>query len=69
MSQANLERFCEVVLNNEPLRKALVQLTDKKAFLEAAVQLGAEHGCLFTIEEAQAAMRSNARAWIERFIC
>jgi|WetSurMetagenome_2_1015567.scaffolds.fasta_scaffold809656_2 hypothetical protein len=69
MSQANLEQFGEAVLKHEPLRKTLLQFTDKMAFLEAVVRLGAEQGCPFTIEEAQAAMRANARAWIERFVC
>lgn len=69
MSQTSLEQFCERVLENQSLQEQLRGITDKTTFLASVVQLGAEQGFSFTIDEVNIAIRGNMQAWIERFIC
>lgn len=69
MSQTSLEQFCERVLENQSLQEQLRGITDKTTFLTSVVQLGAEQGFSFTIDEVNIAIRGNMQAWIERFIC
>ncbi|GHG75597.1 Nif11-like leader peptide family natural product precursor [Comamonas sp. JC664] len=62
------ERFRQRVLEDTALQESLRDTPDTATFLARAVALGAEHGCHFTAEDVQEALRAARRAWRERWI-
>jgi hypothetical protein len=64
----NFERFRLLVLRETALQEELRGITDREAFMDRVVQLGAAHDCEFTAAEVVEAMRSAHRAWLERWI-
>lgn len=63
----SLERFGDLVLAEPELHDRLRAVTEE-AFVELAVQLGAERGCVFTAPIVEAALREHRRAWLERWL-
>jgi hypothetical protein len=64
----NLERFGELVLADRGLHEKLRATVGAETFAALAVQLGAEHGCVFTAEIVRAALNERRRAWLGRWI-
>ena len=68
MSMESFEQFRQMVLQDVALQERLRATTDHHDFVDLVVRAGAEHGCHFTPEDVQAAMRNNRQAWRERWI-
>lgn len=64
----NLERFGEMVLADRTLHDRLRHTANQEAFVDLAVRLGAERGCIFTAPVVLAALRERRRAWLERWL-
>jgi hypothetical protein len=63
-----LERFGELVLADRELHDRLRDTANQEAFIELAIRLGAERGCVFTAPVVEAALREQRRAWLERWL-
>ncbi len=63
-----LDRFCELVLENESLHDQLRATADLESFVALAVELGRQHGCAFAPAEIQELLREKRRAWLERWV-
>lgn len=68
MSMESFEQFRKIVLQDAALQEWLRSETDHHRFVELVVRAGEEHGCHFTPEDVQAAMRDSRQRWIERWI-
>jgi len=68
MSSEDLERFRQLVLEDEALQRALEATVETPAFIALARRLGAERGCHFTAEDVQDALRAARRTWRERWV-
>jgi predicted ribosomally synthesized peptide with nif11-like leader len=64
----NLERFCQLVLEDPQLHQQLRQPLVQDEFIALAIRLGQERGYSFTAEEVRAALNERRRAWLERWI-
>ena len=58
MANQDLQKFSEKVLNDPSLRKRLSQSKDENAFVQRAVEIGAEHGFKITPAEVRQKMAS-----------
>jgi hypothetical protein len=67
MSRENFENFRRQVLADVKLQERLRGVSDREAFRLLAVQIGAELGFSFRVEEVEAEMQEGQRAWIERW--
>jgi len=63
----NFERFRLVVLNDLSLQERL-RVADRDDFFAKVVELGAENGFIFSVDDINEVIRQNDRAWIERWI-
>lgn len=61
MSQANVEKFYELVQNNEQLQEQLKAAGNKESFLDLAVQLGQENGYTFTSQDVDALLNQKSQ--------
>lgn len=68
MTRNIFEEFQSVVLQDLDLQAKLYAIEERENFLHQVVCLGAERGFRFDKETVVAAMESNRRAWIERWI-
>lgn len=53
MSQENLERFCQLVRENQALQDQLQAIPDLQSLIDQSVQLGRDNGYDFTPEEVR----------------
>lgn len=53
MSLENLERFRQLVMEDEALQARLQESPDMESLVRTAVQLGADNGCDFTTDEVR----------------
>lgn len=67
-SREELERFRQVVLEDDQLLEQLRQTADQESFAALAVQLGWQRGCAFSAEHVRAALQEARRAWLLRWI-
>jgi hypothetical protein len=63
MSQDALVEFRQRVLADAELQAQLWRATERDAFIELCVRLGAAHGYSFTREEVLTALRAGKRPW------
>lgn len=68
MSQAEFERFRQVVLADKLLQERLRSVADRDAFSALVVESAAELGFALTVDDVTEAVRDGRRAWIERRI-
>lgn len=68
MSMESFEQFRQIVLHDVSLQERLRATTDPESFVRLVVRAGEEWGCHFTREDVEEAMRTNRRAWLERWI-
>ncbi|NET59186.1 MAG: Nif11 family protein [Symploca sp. SIO2E6] len=61
MGKEHLNKFYQAVLNDQKVRERLDATTDPQSFIEVAVELGAEMGCEFTVEELEADLTSKKK--------
>ncbi|MBA2748332.1 MAG: Nif11-like leader peptide family natural product precursor [Tatlockia sp.] len=53
MSQADIQRFYDMVQSNQQMQEQLKATENKESFKEQAVQLGQQNGMSFTSQEAE----------------
>ena len=63
-----LLRFRERVLAEPELHVRLRAAANQQDFIALTVQLGAEHGCVFSAATVEAAERAERQAWLERWL-
>ena len=68
MSKANLEHFRQLVLQDTKLQQRLRDTPDSDAFMSLLIELGQEKGYGFTTDTVQAALNSQRRLWLERWL-
>lgn len=56
MSREAIEKFYEIIGQDEDLQNRMREATDEAGFLDLALQLGGDKGCDFTKEELSAHM-------------
>lgn len=66
---AGLRRFSEIVFEDPQLQSQLLDVTDRRQFLDAVVAAGAQRGCAFELAEAESIFDQRRREWIERSEC
>ena len=59
----SLEHFQALVRADRALQQQLLGVADDPAFLHRVVELGAVHGCLFTVDDVRAAIQASRSAW------
>lgn len=62
------EKFRQRVLDDPSIQIRLRDITDRSAFIALTVELGAEHGYIFTPNEVDEALQAGRRSWRERWI-
>ena len=67
-SPPEFERFRQFVLHDPALQQRLRQTEDRHSFFKLAVALGQECGYRFSPKDVEDAMRSERRAWMERWL-
>ena len=67
-SRQTLARFCDLVLADRQLHLQLCAMVDVETFAALATRLGRDHGCEFSVEDVQTAIRERRRAWLERHL-
>jgi predicted ribosomally synthesized peptide with nif11-like leader len=67
MSQESLSLFCQKVFFDPLLQARLRELTDRREFIAATLQIAQEHGFEFTAQEVEASLNQGRRAWLERW--
>lgn len=67
-SRENLERFRQIVLEDDRLLERLRQTGDLESFVALLVELGLEHGCPFTPEHVREAVQAQRRTWLQKWI-
>lgn len=60
MSIANVERFFEIVQQDEMMKQRVLAASDREAAIRLAVELGSERGLSFTESELEAVIRVYA---------
>jgi hypothetical protein len=68
MASDDLDRFCNLVLEDAALQKQLRTTCDWSAFARRVARLAADHGCTVTAAEVEQALRARRREWLERWI-
>ena len=68
MSHESLEQFRRFVLGDAALQQRFRAVPESAEFVALAVQLGAEHGYDFTVDEIEDVMRTKRREWLERWL-
>jgi predicted ribosomally synthesized peptide with nif11-like leader len=68
MSEESFEQFRQLVLRDLVLQERLREVDDRETFPTLVVRVGEEQGYAFTAEDVEAAIRTNGRAWVERWI-
>jgi hypothetical protein len=63
-----LDRFCQLVLENERLHDQLCATADLESFVALAVELARQHGCNFTAAQIHELLKEKRRAWLERWV-
>ena len=63
-----LERFRELVLEDERLLERLRQTGNLESFVALSVELGQAHGCVFSPEEMRELVQTERREWLQRWI-
>jgi predicted ribosomally synthesized peptide with nif11-like leader len=61
MSRENLERFCQLVRDNQALQDQLQAIPDLQSLIDQSVQLGRDNGYDFTPEEVRQQIETNRR--------
>jgi predicted ribosomally synthesized peptide with nif11-like leader len=59
MSRRNLERFCQLVRENQALQDQLQAVPDLQSLIDQSVQLGRDNGYDFTAEEVRQQIEAN----------
>jgi Aspartyl/Asparaginyl beta-hydroxylase len=67
-SREDFERFRRLVLEDTTLQERLRQTPNLKSFVSLTLRLGDEHGCRFTVDDVEDALREGRRAWLQRWI-
>jgi predicted ribosomally synthesized peptide with nif11-like leader len=68
MSQADLEQFCQLVLDDSMLQEQLRNTADYQSFLAIALQLSQDKGYCITTEDLESALREKRQMWLERWV-
>ena len=68
MSQEALDEFRQQVLADTELQAQLWRATERDAFAELCVRLGAARGYRFTRAEVLTALRAGRRAWSAEWV-
>jgi hypothetical protein len=68
MSQEGLEKFRQLIWQEPTLQERLRATPDRASFIALTLQLGAERGYSFTVDEIEEALKASQRAWLERWI-
>ena len=68
MSHENLEQFRQLVLDDTALQERLRAVPVRAKFITLMLQLGAERGYDFTVDDIEDMLRANQRAWLERWL-
>jgi hypothetical protein len=63
-----LERFRELVLEDDQLLQRLRQTGGLESFVALSVQLSQAHGCLFSAEEVRELVQTERREWLQRWV-
>ena len=58
MQREAIEKFYEIIAQDEALQARMREATDEAGFQDLAIKLGGEHGCDFTREELSAHMNA-----------
>ncbi len=58
MSREAVEKFYEIIAQDEALQDRMREATDETRFLDLAIQLGSERGCDFTTDELSGHMNA-----------
>jgi hypothetical protein len=64
----DLDRFRQMVLEEDQLLEQLQQTAGLDAFARLTVELGRQRGCVFTAEQVLAAVQEARRSWLERWL-
>jgi hypothetical protein len=64
----SFERFCQLVLEDDALHKALRETPDTESFIALTVELAQSHGCDFTPDDLRQALEDKRREWLERWV-
>jgi hypothetical protein len=67
-TRENLNRFRQLVLEDDKLLERLRATGDLESFVALTVQLGGEHGYALTPEQVRAAVQEQRRAWLQKWI-
>ncbi|MDJ0654914.1 MAG: Nif11-like leader peptide family natural product precursor [Xanthomonadales bacterium] len=67
-TQDSFTRFRQRVLDDPDLQQRLRGASEPANFPARVVEMGAELGYEFTVEEVQAALREARQRWIERWL-
>ncbi len=62
------DKIRRIVMADPDLMKSLTQATTEAQLFDDVIALGLEHGVQLTREELAEVMRSNRRAWFERWL-
>lgn len=68
MTSSAFDQFYQLVLQDDQLQEQLRDISDFHTFVLQVVALGEAHHYQFTADNVQAAMQSQRRAWLERWI-
>jgi hypothetical protein len=68
MSHETLEQFRQLVLDDMALQERLRAVPVRAEFITLTLQLGAERGYDFTVDDIEDVLRANQRAWLERWL-
>ena len=64
----DLERFGNLVLEEQELYSQLRATPNEDEFVKLAVRLGAERGCSFAPATVASLIRERRREWLERWL-
>lgn len=67
--KANLEKFYRVVADDPTLAQRFKAITERRDFLNLAVQIGSERGYDFTISEVEADIEASTAAGQGEYFC
>ena len=67
-SRINLNRFCDIVAEDDQLYLELLAVPDVERFARLTVSLGQQHECRFTVEEVLAALEEKRRTWLQQWV-
>jgi len=67
-SGGDLERFRQIVLEDDRLLEQLRQTSGVESFAALGVELGQQRGCAFTMDHVRAAVQEARRARLQRWI-